>query len=77
MTSYVIFSAIQKNGAGTGGDDRNLYACELGVIEASSAEQAVRKHAEKAGTGTYIALPAKQFKPLPVQVETVQRVKVG
>lgn len=67
MTSYVILTRNEEKAAYTLGPS----------VNASSAEQAVRKHASTAGAGTYVAIPAKTFKPVTVQVETVQRVTIG
>lgn len=72
MTGYVIFkreAANETDGIG--------WWAEPGVVEASSAEQAIRKHAKTHGAGTYIAITERAYKPVTVQVETVTRVKVG
>lgn len=72
VTEYVI---LTKNEGGDG--EIATYKNVAINVGASSAEAAVRKHAQTAGAGTYVAIPARQFKPLTVHVETVQRVKVG
>ena len=71
MTSYEILRFHESV------DDTADVWANAGAVTASSATQAVRKHADKAGAGTYVAIPARQFKPLTVHVETVQRVKIG
>ena len=71
-TSYVILK--KSDGHEDGGDVWIDFHAD--PVSASSAKQAVSKHAEKAGAGTYIAIPAKQFKPLTVTTETVTKVKV-
>lgn len=49
----------------------------LGAASAASSEAAVRKHVEKTGeSGAYIAIPARSFKPMHIEIENVSRVKI-
>lgn len=49
-------------------------------IEAHSADGAIRKYAEKkltAANGSYVAVPARSWKPVMVAVETQTRIRIG
>lgn len=63
MTKYLI---LTRNLGG----DWTAYE----TFEAHSAGQAVKLAAEQEGDGTYVAIPAKSFKPVTVRTETVTRV---
>jgi hypothetical protein len=45
------------------------------VVEAASDKAALRKAVTE--TGTYVAIPARSFKPTPVTISTEPIVKVG
>jgi hypothetical protein len=47
------------------------------TVTATSATAAIRKAAENAGAGTYVAIPERSFTPTKVTVETKQTVKLG
>jgi hypothetical protein len=50
---------------------------EAGVVQAGSAEVAVRRYVEKeAKGGVFIAIPERSAKTIRVKVETVQKVSV-
>ena len=57
----------------------NLWRVAGPDIEAASPEAAVRKHLDGAakGGGTFVAIPARSFKPLTVAVEQVTKVTVS
>jgi hypothetical protein len=68
MTDYIILA-------------RNNDGCwiEGPTVEAASAEAAIRAEVGdgKAGAKTYVAVPARSWKPVSVVVETTKRVKLG
>ena len=64
MTNYII---LRRNGDGDWQ--------EVGTILASSARSAIRaifRHDQ--ASGTFVAVPARNFQPLTVNVRTEQRV---
>lgn len=50
---------------------------DMGGTEATNAHAAVKIIAEKAGAGTYVAVPATSWKPVSVTVESVTVIKLG
>jgi hypothetical protein len=64
-TTYVVLEAVEDS-----------YS-RIGNYTATSATAAIRKVAEEAGPGTYVAIPERSFAPTKVTVETKQTVKVG
>jgi hypothetical protein len=68
MTPYIVLA-------------RNNDGCwiEGPTVEATSAEAAIRAEVGdgKAGAKTYVAVPARSWKPVAVSVETTKRVKLG
>jgi hypothetical protein len=66
-TTYVV---LTREGDG----ERWIHA---GNISASSSEAAVREAAARNGGGSYVAIPARSFKPTVVKVETKQVVSLG
>jgi hypothetical protein len=54
----------------------NNYRSE-GVVVAVNATEAVRRHAEQMGEGTYYAIPSRSWQAHTAVVETVPRIKVG
>jgi DNA-binding cell septation regulator SpoVG len=68
MTRFVILAQIPKT------DDRPSAWGEIARIDAASKEQALRSIG---GTsGLYVAVPERQWKPMRLEVQTVERVKL-
>jgi hypothetical protein len=66
MTTYVVLIR-QTDGAWQ----------ELHTVEASSADDAIRKAADaEEGTGTFVAIPARSWKPRRVQLVATTRLKL-
>lgn len=59
-----------------GQDDTGLWN-EEGKVTAAGAEAAVRAHAERAGAGTYAAVPVRSWKPTTVVEKTETRLVFG
>jgi hypothetical protein len=84
-TRYVILAEVPATRASTttttdvtdfGGQKWQKAA----VVAASSANAAIRKHAEGAPdktSGTFVAIPERSWQPTKVTVETRQTVKLG
>jgi cell division septation protein DedD len=71
-TSYVILEErVQRDGPGG-----TTYE-PVETVTATSAVAAIRKAAENAGAGTYVAIPERSFTPTKVTVETKQTVRLG
>jgi hypothetical protein len=67
MTKYVVLRAIVET------DGRSDWAT-VGTVDASSSDDAIKQKAEE---GTYVAVPARSWKPRKVAVETKPRVRLS
>lgn len=58
--------------------DDSGYWTDLVTIQASSSDDAVRRAVVKTAnaTGTYVAVPARSWKPVTVTVETSTKLKL-
>lgn len=70
MTDYVILRLIEESEGAIG--EWQQYA---GLIEASSPARALR--IANHGTGTFVAVPKRSWKPLTVKTEQVTKVTIG
>lgn len=68
MAEYMILSKEPDHG--------NIWR-DLGYVQGSSAEAAVRHHVASGGKGgVFLAIPERSAKTIRVKVETVQKVSV-
>jgi hypothetical protein len=65
MTKFVILAQVGDGGWRERG----------APLEAHSGEAAIRKHA--ADAGTFVAVPARSWKPVTVEVETTRQIKLA
>lgn len=68
MTTYVILKQSDQPGAGYSWNEHG------DPVEASSARRALSSRG--VDEGTYVAVPARSWKPLTVTVEQTTRVKI-
>lgn len=69
MTEYIILKQFAHP------DDQDKWQA-YGTAEAQTAKGAIRKAVE-GEPGTYVAVPDRSFRPIPVEVETKTSVKFG
>lgn len=70
-TEYVI---LQQSG------DQGEFAIVAQSVRGHSAEHVLRQHASKPELpiqGTFVAIPARSWKPTTIAVETTRTVKIG
>jgi hypothetical protein len=67
MTMFVVLAQIPKT------DDRPQAWGEVARVNAGSKEQALRSIG---GTGTFVAVPARSWTPVRMDVKTVERVTI-
>ena len=70
MTEYVV---LAKDGSGLWEPIRNAGGIE--VYAASSVNGAIRKAVSNGEGGTFVAVPARSWKPVTVKVETKTALK--
>ena len=69
LTEYVV---LEQRGPGAGDMDlEQLTWMEVRTVTAPNAQAAVKQATD--GEGTFVAVPARSWKPLTRKVETVQR----
>ena len=61
---------------------KKVYEIAVAMVQANTPEHAIRQYAEAAKTeagtsGTFVAIPARSWKPVKVTVEQQTVVKVG
>ena len=71
MTEYVVL-VVDTDAA-----PERRYRIADGKVEATSAQQAIRKVAERDGEGRYVATPLRSWEEHDVQVATVPKVTFG
>ena len=78
MTEYVILVKRTSNTDTTANPSGDHGWAERGKQTGSSAEAAVRAYVEKANLegGTFVAIPARSFTPITIEIEKVRRIKV-
>jgi len=79
MTKYLILKKSTVTGSTSPTSVPELWEAKVN-IEAASPEGAIRKYLNETsgtGSGTFVAVPAKSFKPLTVAVEQVTKVTVS
>ncbi len=74
MTEYIILRQLQEEVAAEGGPPAWR---EHGRANASSPERALRSLGDGVVDGTYVAIPKRSWKPLPVQLGTKTVVTIG
>lgn len=83
-TTYIVLKGPVKAPANTATTSGPNGWTRVGEVEATSAEAAIRTHAENIstdgttldGSGTYVAIPARSWKPTTVTVETKTTLKL-
>ena len=75
MTEYLVLAQLHDLHVVSGGTDVRGWS-EMKTVEASSASQAVRKVAGE-NPGSYVAVPARSFQPVRVDVEKTVKVTLS
>lgn len=69
---------ISDTASASPGPTTPAYDLVAASIDANNAEHAIRVHAEKSqDSGTFIAVPSRSWKPVPVTIETQTVIKLG
>lgn len=90
LTTYIILEGVKATAVGENGNDAEVIESEgqqvgtltfeafrkIDAVNAHSTDQALRKAAEKHGSGTFIAVSERHWKAETFEVETVSRVKI-
>lgn len=73
-TTYIVLRAASVSQ----GDDTSAGWLDVATIDANSGTAAIRHMAKKSDItgGTYVAVPARSFKPVTVKAETVVTLKI-
>jgi len=76
LTAYRVLKFPEKPSQNSASGVTQGYK-DAGEVNAASAAAAVRRIAETAGAGTYVAVPESSWKPVSVTVETQTVIKLG
>ena len=76
LTAYRVLKFPQKPDQNSANSVTNGYQ-DVGGVKASNSGAAIRTIAEKAGAGTYVAVPESTWNPVTVTVETQTVIRLN